>query len=229
MKTLCIITIARLIPLCLHSVNMQRYQAVIFDFDGTLVNSFPWFSNVFNEVALRYRFRPVEAHEVEHLRHLEPAAIMEHLNISRWKVPFVAAHFRRLAERDIAHMHLHEGIAQSLMHLAHSGVKLGIVSSNLERNVRHVLRTDIAGRISAFGCGASLFGKGRLLQTLIRRMKVPAEECIYIGDEVRDYHASRFAGADFGGVAWGYSRPDALLKLKPDRFLTAVTQLRELA
>ena len=40
----------------------MRYNLVIFDFDGTLANSLPWFSRVLNEVADRYRFKRVAAH-----------------------------------------------------------------------------------------------------------------------------------------------------------------------
>ncbi len=41
---------------------------VVLDFDGTLADSFGWFCSVLNGVADRYRFRRVEAHEVEELQ-----------------------------------------------------------------------------------------------------------------------------------------------------------------
>ena len=37
----------------------MRYGLVIFDLDGTLADSFPWFCRVFNDVADRFRFKRV--------------------------------------------------------------------------------------------------------------------------------------------------------------------------
>ncbi len=47
---------------------MMKYKLAIFDFDGTLADSFPWFLSVFNTVADRYRFKRVEQHEGPALR-----------------------------------------------------------------------------------------------------------------------------------------------------------------
>jgi phosphoglycolate phosphatase len=38
---------------------MARYKLVVFDFDGTLADSGPWFMRVLNQVAERHRFRKV--------------------------------------------------------------------------------------------------------------------------------------------------------------------------
>ena len=46
----------------------MRYRLAIFDFDGTLADSFPWVMGMMNEVADRFKFRRVEDHEVESLR-----------------------------------------------------------------------------------------------------------------------------------------------------------------
>jgi phosphoglycolate phosphatase len=46
----------------------MRYRLAIFDFDGTLADSFPFFVSVFNELAMRHRFRSIDLAEVERLR-----------------------------------------------------------------------------------------------------------------------------------------------------------------
>ncbi len=40
------------------------YRLVVFDFDGTLADSFPWFARVINDVADRYRFARIAPDEV---------------------------------------------------------------------------------------------------------------------------------------------------------------------
>ena len=76
------------------------YALAAFDFDGTLADSFPWFAGVLNGVADRYGFRCTRPGEAEGLRGLEAGAILDHLGVARWKLPFIARHMRRLAARD---------------------------------------------------------------------------------------------------------------------------------
>ena len=59
----------------------RRYDLVVFDFDGTLADSFPWFCSVLNGVADRYRFRRVEDGEIDTLRGMGASAIVRHLGI----------------------------------------------------------------------------------------------------------------------------------------------------
>ena len=75
----------------------MAYKLVIFDFDGTLADTFPWFTAVLNDVAARYRFRRVEAHEVDGLRGYSARQLLDHLGIKPWKLPFIARHMRREA------------------------------------------------------------------------------------------------------------------------------------
>jgi hypothetical protein len=47
---------------------MPKHKLAIFDFDGTLSDSFPWFLRVVNSIADKHRFRRIEADDVEMLR-----------------------------------------------------------------------------------------------------------------------------------------------------------------
>ena len=50
------------------------YKLAIFDFDGTLADTFPWFCSVINDVAVRYRFRQIDPAETDALRGLSARA-----------------------------------------------------------------------------------------------------------------------------------------------------------
>lgn len=191
------------------------YPLVVFDFDGTLADSFPWFAGILNEVADRYRFRRIAAHETERLRGLDARAVIRHLGIPAWKLPLVTRHMHGLARRDIDQIRTFPGIPAVLTKLAGDGVRLGIVSSNGEANIRTVLGEAQAGRIAHYACGASLFGKARRLRGLIREAGFAPADAIYIGDEIRDAVAAQAAGCAFGAVAWGYTRRDALDGCEP--------------
>jgi phosphoglycolate phosphatase len=45
---------------------------------------------------------------------------------------------------------------------------------------------------------------------------VDRTQAIYIGDEIRDAHAARKVGIQFGAVAWGYTEFQALTRMRPE-------------
>lgn len=205
----------------------MKYKLAVFDFDGTLADTFPWFTAVLNEVAERFDFKRVEAAEVELLRGADSRTIIKHLQVPMWKMPMIATHMRALAARDIDRLSLYEGITHGLQHLAESGVTLGIVSSNSVGNIQRVLGPTSVGRIAHFECGASMFGKASKLKRVLRKSGILASEAIYVGDEIRDAHAAREVGMAFGAVSWGYNRVDALRAQSPDELFVSAADLAE--
>jgi phosphoglycolate phosphatase len=115
-------------------------KLVIFDFDGTLADTFPWFMRIINDVADRYRFKRIVPHEVELLRGMGATEIMAHLGVPRWKLPLIAGHMRRRKAREIGETKLFAGVEALLARLKDAGVGMAIVSSNSEANVRAVMR-----------------------------------------------------------------------------------------
>lgn len=196
-------------------MSSRPYRLVVFDFDGTLADSFPWFTSVINGVADRYRFRRIAAHETELLRGMDARGIVRHLGIPAWKLPFISRHMHGLAARDLDAIQLFPGIPEMLDRLDASGLHLGIASSNRESNIRRALGPKETARFRHYACGASLFGKAKRLSALIRAAGVAAGETLYIGDEIRDHAAASEAGCAFGAVAWGYTRADALENTQP--------------
>lgn len=202
-------------------------QLIVFDFDGTLADSFPWFAAELNAVARDWGFRQVTDEEAARLRRLSADAIFRQLQVPRWKIPWIARDLRRRMTRDIARIALFEGIAPLLSRLAASDRRVAIISSNARENIRAVLGPELCAGIDAFECGAALNGKAQRLKRLSRRTGVPTAAMIYIGDEVRDIEAARRAGAAAGAVAWGYNCESVLCARAPDRLFQAVTELSE--
>lgn len=203
-------------------IATKTYRLVIFDFDGTLADSFPWFTGVLDQTADRFGFRRVDAAEREALRASSSREILRRFGVPHWKLPMIAAHMRRLKAEAADRIPLFEGTGEMLRRLSEKGVQLGIVSSDAEENVRRTLGPDHAARIIHYGCGASLFGKHSKLQQVLRRSGVPAGQAIYVGDEVRDAEAARAAGVAFGAVSWGYAKPEVLEAQRPAEFFASM-------
>jgi phosphoglycolate phosphatase len=200
-------------------------RLAIFDFDGTLADSFPWFIRNVNEVADRHGFRRIAEHEVERLRGLDARAIMAHVGLPLWKAPAVARYMRARMAADIDSIELFPGVDAMLRGLCEAGVKVAIVSSNSAENVRRVLGAEHSGRVSHLGCGAALFGKRSKLRDVLRRSRVAAAQAIAIGDEVRDAQAAQAEGIAFGAVSWGYTRLETLRRHVPREVFTTPEQI----
>jgi len=201
------------------------YKLAIFDLDGTLADSFPWFARVLNGVADEFGFRRVREDEVDALRRAGPRELLRHLDVPLWKVPRIATHMRRLKAQHLADIPLFPGAPAMLQALAGKGVRLAMVSSDHETNVRTQLGPDLATLIAQFACGASLFGKAAKFKRVVKRSGLAPAEIIAIGDELRDIEAARAAGIACGAVAWGYADPATLRAQKPDHMFTAMEEI----
>ncbi|MCF7977516.1 MAG: HAD hydrolase-like protein [Chromatiaceae bacterium] len=202
-------------------------EAVVFDFDGTLADSFPWFAAELNAVGRDWGFRQVAAEDASRLRHLSADAIFRELRVPRWKLPWIARDLRRRMARDIDQITLFEGIEPLLNRLAVSDLRVAIMSSNTARNIRTVLGPSLYAGIEAFECGAALNGKQQRLKRLSRRLRLPTAALIYIGDEVRDIEAARRAGAKAGAVTWGYNSESALRAKAPDQLFQQIAEIAD--
>lgn len=204
------------------------YRLIIFDFDGTLADSAAWFASVFNGVARRHGFRELDAAEMAQLRGRSNREIMQRLRVSPWKLPFIAAHVRKLAAEAAPSISLFPGVGEMLRRLAGRGVKLAIVSSNSEATVRKVLGPELAGLVTHYGCGASVFGKAAKFREVIRKAGVAEADVLSVGDEVRDIEAARKVRLAAGAVTWGYATAEILRAQRPSAlFETTDDVLRE--
>lgn len=160
------------------------YSLAIFDLDGTLVDSFPWFLRTINDVADRFGFRRVADGDVERLRHASTREILSRLEVPVWKLPAIARYARRLKGEAAAEISLFAGVEAMLQTLADNGVRLALVTSDSEVNARQKLGTS-AALFSHFDCAASVFGKPAKFRRVVRRAGVNPQNVIAIGDEVR--------------------------------------------
>ena len=189
---------------------------IIFDLDGTLADSYPWFLRHVNDVADRFGFRRISDGDAEALRHAGSHDILRRLEVPLWKLPAIARHMRRLKAASLADIALFPGVDAMLRALSESGVRLVLVSSDHEDNARAQLGAANAALFSDFACGASLFGKPAKFRRVLNRAGVEPARAISIGDEVRDIEAARAAGIACAAVTWGYAASAALRAHGPD-------------
>ena len=205
----------------------MRYKLAMFDFDGTLADTFPWFLSAVNRMAEKHGFNGIEEGEVETLRGYSARQIVEHLGVPAWKLPRIGIEMRRLMAEDIRQIRPFDGIGTMLQSLSDRSVALAVVTSNAYDNVRHVLGAEHGTLIRYYECGASLFGKRGKLRSVLKKSGVRPSEAIFIGDEIRDIEAARAERIPFGAVAWGYTHVEALEAHAPAEVFADVAEVVE--
>jgi phosphoglycolate phosphatase len=203
---------------------MPAYSLAIFDYDGTLADSFPWFCSVLNQTARRFGFREVAEGEADELRMLDSRQIVARLGVPLWKMPAIAMHMRKLSAEAGDAVALFPGAEQMLVRLAANEVAIAVVSSNSEAVIRRTLGRA-AAHVSHFGCGASLWGKSAKFSAVVRQAGVERRRTIAIGDEIRDIDAARRAGIASGAVTFGYNIGASLRAREPDLIFDDYEQL----
>jgi phosphoglycolate phosphatase len=207
----------------------MKYRLAIFDFDGTLADSFPFFIRVFNQLAEQHGFKGIDPRLAPDFRHYNARQMMEQVGMPAWKLPFVAKSFISLMRQNAASISLFEHVDDMLLHLASKGVTLAIVSSNSYDNVSQILGPANTKLISQFECGMSIFGKPVRIQNVLKKTAIPCCEVIYIGDQVTDLEAARKEKVAFGAVSWGYGTIESLREHLPDEEFDTVSAIRRIA
>ncbi|MDO7198322.1 HAD family hydrolase [Acinetobacter pittii] len=207
--------------------SLKEYQAIIFDMDGTLVDSFSFFLGALNQLAKKHKFKSVELYEVEQYKHLSPKEIMKEMNVSRWKLPWIAKDFIRLMKERDQDVYMFEGMRDHLIELHKRGYTLAIITSNSKENCQSILGKELCELFSHIDGGSSIFGKAKRIKRVLNILNLNKEQAIYVGDQTTDGEAAHKAGIDFAAVGWGYTSAEKLKTIQPKVVLNDLATMKE--
>lgn len=179
-------------------------KTIIFDFDGTLADTFALVVDVSYEIAGNAKRLPPE--QIEPLRRLPLLRAVRALGISWWQIPRLILLTRRRMFARIREVPVFPGVAETLRSLDQAGYRLCVLTSNHRRNVQMMLRahgleqyfSDIVG--VPYG---NVFFKIYGLRKLVHRNRLKAEDCFYVGNEALDLQAAERSGMHAIASTWG--------------------------
>jgi phosphoglycolate phosphatase len=190
---------------------------VVFDFDGTLAASMGVALRLYNELAARYGYGTLHAGNIEELRHLSILERCKRLGVPAYKLPGLMLEVSRSFRQAMHTIDFNEGIPELLGVLRARGLKVMILSSNAEENIRAFLqRHGAEAWVEDIYCSSRIFGKARLLRTLMKRAGLQPEQLVYVGDEHRDIEACKEVGVRVIAVLWGVDPEARLREAGPD-------------
>lgn len=173
---------------------------LIFDFDGTICDSYDVFKESFLEVCKKYKLN-ASVFDLENVRELSSEEILKKLNVSWWKLPFILKDGRTEMFKRRNELRIFPGVEKILPQLA-KDFNLFIVTSNSHQIVTEVLN-DQAKYFKEIHAGRGLTNKSKSIKKI--KKNYPAHENYYIGDEVRDVRCAHRSSVMAIAVTWGYN------------------------
>ncbi|KUO65011.1 MAG: HAD family hydrolase [Gracilibacter sp. BRH_c7a] len=189
---------------------------IIFDFDGTLVDSKEVVLSVYNELAHKHRFKNMKAEDIETFRRLSFGERLKELDLPMYKIPFWIMEFYKLYSQKIKDLVLFEEMKEVLNELKNKGYDLAIISSNSEANIKEFLHKNKLDYIEQILCSEKILGKDKVINEFLRKNKLKNLEIIYIGDEERDIVACKKNGVKIIWVEWGLDVIETVKHKFPD-------------
>ncbi len=200
----------------IHPTSAKPVRAILFDLDGTLVDSAPDIAFAVNTVMAREEIAP---HSVEVVRSLigegihrlvEKAYALQHRSLSLDDLNARTAAFAVLYEANIANeTRPYTGVVGGLELLKQRGIKTAVVSNKAHHLTEHLLRElRLFHRLDVvLGAKNALPKKPApdMLYFAMQELNVSADETVFVGDSIADVRAAGAAQLPCLLVDGGYT------------------------
>jgi len=214
---------------------MTSARTIVFDLDGTLVDTAPDLINALNFVLDREGLPPVPLHSARNMigagarrlieRGLEldsrSLGLKDVTRLTRDFIDYYAAHIADVSRP-------FEGLEDALDDLSARGYRFAVCTNKLEWLSKLLLeQLGLSSRFSAI-CGADTFGVSKpdpaILRQTIARAGGELSSSIMVGDAGPDIGVARRAGIPVIAVEFGYTEVP-IADLKPDRLINHMREL----
>ena len=189
---------------------MVKKKVIIFDMDGTLVNSSITIANAINYVRKNLGFEPMEASKILRMVNdhtINPAQTFYHAKAfdadhERW----FSEYYSKNHDKELV---LYNGIKALLESLKSKGYRLAVATNAYRKSTLESLgHLEIFDLFDAIGCYDDV-AEGKpapdMLYKVFDEVGCSVDEALFIGDGPRDAEAAKRAGMDYIMVDWGFT------------------------
>ena len=210
------------------------YQAVLFDLDGTLLNTLIDLAESANSTLaeLGYPVHPIDAYRFfvgSGVRVLFERALPEQARDTDVIEACVERFTKIYSERWDVKTHLYDGVAEMLDGLAARQVKMAVLSNKPHRSTqacvaKYLARWSISPVLGQRdGIAHKPDPTGAL--DIAKELGIPVEDFLYLGDTATDMQTALAAGMFAVGALWGFRPEEELRQAGAQALITAPTDL----
>jgi 2-phosphoglycolate phosphatase len=204
-------------------------RGVIFDFDGTLIDSYEPITESLNLVRAAFDKPPLPVdqvkemvgHGLEHLidKAIGPEKVKEGVGLFR-------EHYARICETRTTILPL---VRQTLEELDKRGYVMGIATNKPSYFARDILKALEIDHLFAEVLGPNDVARPKpdpeMLEIMMARLGLGTDEVVYVGDMLLDIEVARRAGMAMYAVPSGSASREILLTGRPDRLVSKFSDL----
>jgi phosphoglycolate phosphatase len=195
-----------------ETIARGAIRGVLFDLDGTLIDSAPDLAGAANRLRAEHGMPPLPLAE---LRPMVGSGARGMVGVAFGVKPG-DSRFEELRDAFLAHYeaglldstHRFEGVDDLLQALERSGRPWGIVTNKATRFTAPIVAgLGLRERAAVVVCGDTTPHSKPHPEPLLaaaRAMNLPPESVLYVGDDQRDAQAARAAGMPMVVATWGY-------------------------
>ncbi|MCE5299821.1 MAG: HAD-IA family hydrolase [Spirochaetia bacterium] len=214
----------------------NRYKLVIFDFDGTLVDSATGIWTTANAMAREFGMKPFRKDDIVDTVGTGLDNFIEDLfpcQLEKIGMKKLIGIYRRYYDRLYkTGLRVFPGVRETLKELKGRGIVLAVASNKLKRYV-----DGINSRIGIAKYFSSTYGSEDVVRrkphpevvyTLMKRYRASRQETLFVGDSQYDVLTAKNARVDCAFLTYGYADKKMIKKLKPEFILGHFSDLKKL-
>jgi phosphoglycolate phosphatase len=213
-------------------MNRNGLRAVLFDFDGTLADSYDGITASVNHVRTLHHLPPLTTEQVRPFVGRGALDLLK-ATVGRGDPEANAAAYRAHHPSVMLQgTQLLPGAAQTLAALKERGLKLAVCSNKPIGFTRPLLdHLGVAARFDA-ALGPEDVARQKpapdMLLAALKRLGVSASEALYVGDMTIDIETARDAGVPVCSVCTGSDAYETLRQARPDHLIHSLRELPSL-
>lgn len=208
-------------------------KVVIFDWDGTLVDSVEHIAGSLHKAATELGFPALEREAYRDIIGLGMVEALEALypGIGREEMQAIREGYARyFFARKTLPQNVFDGMADILADLRRDGRSLAVATGKSRRGLDSALvSSGLGAHFDITRCADETRSKPdpRMLLEILEHFRVEPSEAVMVGDTRYDLDMARRAEMPAIGVEWGVHKRDELGKYDPIRVASTVQELRE--
>ncbi len=218
-------------------ITMSKYSTIIFDLDGTLMNTLDDLAISTNYALSQNGFPTRTVEEVRSfvgngVRKLIERAVPENTSEENIKATLLCFHQHyKVHCKD--HSKPYDGIISLLSSLKKKGVKMAIVSNKPDSEVKKLNAEYFSEYIEvALGenekCGIPRKPSPEMVFEAMKQLQSSLSSTLYVGDSEVDIMTARNAGIDCLSVTWGFKSADFLTQFGATQMIDTPSEMEKI-
>ena len=205
-------------------MNFKNFELIIFDLDGTLVDSVKDIMIANNKTLEKFGYKPISFKNVKHIIgqgirvNITRSLKIQNVKVSKIKENEMYNYFFSFYKKNLyIKSKIYTGLNSFLKKLKKRNYKLAVCSNKLEGLTKIVLKKSKLFKYFDFIAGGDTFAHRKphpsVLNNVIKEFKINKDKTLFIGDSEHDYHSALNSNIKFCLKTKGFTnKPESFFK-----------------